>query len=217
MEVYVFKTENDSWYCHHRSHTTGVINFNDQLLFAINQLPRTDQTGNDNRNSFATTTKDAILSYDLASLEVLTAELMKNPDLVYVKIITPSGRVLSQAGDRKQLHRPFIQDHAVDQVSDGVFDIGAKIIEGGELFGTIQLGIDTTFMEQQIPDWLALESSYCNWRDGTGCALLLYSGVVSGWTSESIKSRRRSNFKRRDECIGHHVRLRRNLGSCPGV
>ncbi|MDW6003216.1 sensor histidine kinase [Vibrio mangrovi] len=108
---------------------------------------------------FSTTTKDAVLSYDLASLEAFTSELMKNPDLKYVKILTPNGDVFTQAGEADYLQRPFVEDHDVALVSDGVFDISAKIEEGGHLFGLIHLGIDTSELNQKIQEaryWSAI-------------------------------------------------------------
>ena len=35
---------------------------------------------------FAATTKNAVISYDLASLESFVNEIMKSPDLVYVRV-----------------------------------------------------------------------------------------------------------------------------------
>ncbi|SHO58082.1 sensor histidine kinase [Vibrio quintilis] len=99
---------------------------------------------------FATTTKDAVLSHDLASLEDFTTELMKNPDLVYVRIKSHDGQVFSQAGNKTILNRPFHEDHQVNQVADGVFDVNAEIREGGMLYGVIELGIDTNSLSKQI-------------------------------------------------------------------
>ncbi|AEF54618.1 ATP-binding protein [Marinomonas posidonica] len=101
---------------------------------------------------FSTTTKDAVISYDLASLEDFSSELMANPDIVYVKVLTPEGQVFTQAGDERLLTRAFIEDEDVSAVNDGVFDISASIEEGGQVFGKIELGIDTTGLSQSIEE-----------------------------------------------------------------
>lgn len=101
---------------------------------------------------FSTTTKDAVISYDLASLDDYTNELMKNPDLVYVKVLTPEGDVFAQSGDEVLLKRPFNEDQDVSSVTDGVFDIRTEIEEGGQVFGIIELGIDTSTLSQSIKE-----------------------------------------------------------------
>ncbi|MCV6590713.1 MAG: ATP-binding protein [Marinobacterium sp.] len=101
---------------------------------------------------FATTTKDAVLSYDLASLETFTAELMTNPDLRYVRVLGAEDEVFSQAGDEQLLAQPFQPDQAPGGVTDGVFDVQASIVEGGERYGLVQIGIATESVEQAIAD-----------------------------------------------------------------
>lgn len=99
---------------------------------------------------FATTTKDAVLSYDLASQETFVTELMTNPDMRYVRILGADGEVFAQAGDAALLAQPFQADTAPEQVDDGIYDIEASIVEGGELYGRVQLGIDTRYLESAI-------------------------------------------------------------------
>ncbi len=107
----------------------------------------------------ATTTKDAVLSWDLASLETFSNELMKNPDLVYVRIISPSGTIFSQAGDGQALAKSFSVDASASEVTDGIFDSQANIEEGGVIYGRVELGIDINSLEDQIDQaiqWSAL-------------------------------------------------------------
>lgn len=108
---------------------------------------------------FATTTKDAVLSYDLASLEVFAAELIENPDLLYARVVASDGSVFAEAGDTALLERQFRPDSDVSQVTDGVFDVSASIQEGGERYGEVQLGIDISVLTTRIEDawrWSAL-------------------------------------------------------------
>ncbi|WCN12747.1 HAMP domain-containing protein [Marinomonas mediterranea] len=101
---------------------------------------------------FSTTTKDAVISYDLASLDAFSSELMKNPDLVYVKVLNPDGQIFAQAGKQKYLERDFIEDIDVSMINDGVFDVRAEISEGGQFFGEIRIGIDTSGLTQAITE-----------------------------------------------------------------
>ncbi|TDO98943.1 sensor histidine kinase [Marinomonas balearica] len=101
---------------------------------------------------FSTTTKDAVISYDLASLDAFSSELMKNPDLVYVKVLNPDGQIFAQAGEKKYLERDFIEDTDVAMINDGVFDVRAEINEGGQSFGEIRIGIDTSGLTQALTE-----------------------------------------------------------------
>jgi signal transduction histidine kinase len=95
---------------------------------------------------FATTTKDAVLSYDLASLDAFVREVLKNPDLVYARVLGPDHNVVAQGGDPTVLARPFIADHSVETTTDGVFDTAAEIREGGQVYGQVEIGLDISSM-----------------------------------------------------------------------
>ncbi|MCP4598395.1 MAG: HAMP domain-containing protein [Neptuniibacter sp.] len=99
---------------------------------------------------FATTTKDAVLSYDLASLEAFVTEVMKNPDLVYARVLGPQGTVFAQAGEASVLGLVFQADKDVEQITDGVFDTFAEISEGGKTYGRVELGIDINSLTETI-------------------------------------------------------------------
>lgn len=91
---------------------------------------------------FATTTKDAVLSTDLASLESFVQEVLKNPRLVYARV-RDNDTVLAEGGNPEQLRQPFHADHDLDAVDDGVFDTTAHIMIGNVAFGAVELGIAT--------------------------------------------------------------------------
>lgn len=99
---------------------------------------------------FAATTKDAVLSWDLASLDAFSHELLTNPDILYVRITDPKGMVLAQQGDKAALAQPFEQDHSVTDVTDNSFDQLALIEEAGTLFGHVELGLDIRPLSIQI-------------------------------------------------------------------
>ncbi len=91
---------------------------------------------------FATTTKDGVLSYDLASLEAFVSEVLKNPDLKYARVLGPQGQLFASGGDEQALQRTFKQDLQVEQVSDGIYDTFANISEAGVNYGRVELGLD---------------------------------------------------------------------------
>jgi len=99
---------------------------------------------------FAATTKDAVLSWDLASLDAFCRELLNNPDILYVRLTDASGKLLAQQGDETSLARPFQQDSSVSGVTDGSFDQLALIEEAGTLFGRVEMGLDIQPLNQQI-------------------------------------------------------------------
>ncbi|PCK32494.1 sensor histidine kinase [Pseudoalteromonas piscicida] len=101
---------------------------------------------------FASATKNAVLSYDLATLDSFTTELLSNPDILYVKVVDAEQQTLSFAGNEIYRTRQFSEDVLVEQVDDGVFNIHADIIEGGTRFGTIQIGIDIGGINRAISE-----------------------------------------------------------------
>lgn len=94
---------------------------------------------------FATTTKDAVLATDLASLESFVRQVMTNPGIVYARVTGRQGVVLAQGGDPQTLARPFKADVKYDDLDDNVFDVYADIVVDGEVYGRVDIGfaIDT--------------------------------------------------------------------------
>ena len=90
---------------------------------------------------FATTTKDAVLTTDLASLESFVTEALSNPGVVYARVRDDNGLVLAEGGDEKALARPFANDEDALKAKDGIFDTYADIREGGAYFGRVEVGI----------------------------------------------------------------------------
>jgi signal transduction histidine kinase len=105
---------------------------------------------------FASTTKDPLLSLDLASLESFSQELMGNPDLVYVRVLDANGQPYAEAGDPALLATPFVADHVLDEVTDGVFDASANIMESDIVYGRVELGFDIHAITKELDDTLSL-------------------------------------------------------------
>jgi len=99
---------------------------------------------------FASTAKDPVLSYDLASLDAFGSELASNQDIVYVRTLTPDGIVLANAGAPESATAEFSPDSTLDGITDGMFDVAATIMEGGEEYGRIEIGFDINSIETSL-------------------------------------------------------------------
>lgn len=90
---------------------------------------------------FADAAKDAVISSDLATLDTLVAELVRNPDLHYVRVIGQQEEVLAQAGAGPDaVPERFLEDQSYRETTDGIYDTSAEIVEGGAVFGRVEIG-----------------------------------------------------------------------------
>jgi C4-dicarboxylate-specific signal transduction histidine kinase len=101
---------------------------------------------------FASTTKDPVLSLDLASLEAFSLELLENPDLVYVRVLDQSEQEYAAVGDSAALSRQFREGQSLDDVIDGVFDVSADIVEGDIHYGRVEIGFNIDTIREVIAD-----------------------------------------------------------------
>ena len=103
----------------------------------------------------ATMTGDAVIAFDLATLDVLVDQAMRNPDITYLRIRSANGTVLSEGGDQEALLEPFVEDQSVEQASrDHRLDVSAPISIGYSDFGRVELGISTTTLDSTFKDAL---------------------------------------------------------------
>jgi len=101
---------------------------------------------------FATATKDAVIAYDLATLESLINALLTNPGLEYARILDADGRILAQQGDKDILQRTFRPNYSSEDVTDGIYDIQARILEADYVYGTVQLGFDIKNLQTTLEE-----------------------------------------------------------------
>jgi len=92
--------------------------------------------------------KDAVLATDLATLDSLVAELMRTPDLAYVRVRAADGGILAAAGNHGALARPFVADTALAAVQNQIFNVSHDITAAGQSFGRIELGISVHAIEE---------------------------------------------------------------------
>jgi diguanylate cyclase (GGDEF)-like protein len=101
---------------------------------------------------FATTTKDAVLTTDVASLDSFVNEVLKNPGLVYARVISTTDGVLAQGGDPQALTRAFVSDSSHQKISDGIFDTSANIAVGGVVYGRVEIGLSSSPIQEVLAD-----------------------------------------------------------------
>lgn len=139
---------------------------------------------------FATTTKDAVLSFDLASLESFVQEVMQNPDLVYARVVAADGTPFAEAGDTThQRSDMFIMDTDAHYIDDDVYDVAARIAEGGEIYGRVELGIHTGSINQAISKvytWGLLLAS------GEMMLVALFSFLLGGYLTGQLHTLRKA-------------------------
>lgn len=100
---------------------------------------------------FANTVADAVIATDLATLDATIDMAVSSEDLTYLRVRNPSGMVLSQGGVEAALAAPFARDASFDDArKDHVIDIDLPIEVEGTEFGTIELGLSTQTVEQEL-------------------------------------------------------------------
>lgn len=98
--------------------------------------------------TFTATSKEALLSSDLASLKVVANEVVGNPGVVYARILNRDGIVLAEAGDPKTSGHSLAPDVDLKDVNDGVFDAVFSIEVGGITYGHVALGFSIADIEK---------------------------------------------------------------------
>lgn len=95
-----------------------------------------DKRANATSKLFAVTVKDAVLAYDLASLNAFVEEVMKSDDILYARVLDQQGRILTQSDTIS----PGETDLKASEIDDGIFDAKAVIEVEGEHYGTVEVG-----------------------------------------------------------------------------
>ncbi len=103
----------------------------------------------------ATMTGDAVIAVDLATLDVLVDQALSNPDLVYLRIRSTNGTVLSEGGEAEALQAPFVEDQTIEAArSDQRLDVSAPITIAGSAFGSVEIGLSTATLDTTFGDAL---------------------------------------------------------------
>ena len=99
---------------------------------------------------FATSTQDASLSYDLASLQAYAEQMLKNPDVVYARVINEEGEVFANAALDSYQKTPFEADSSIFDTQDGIYDATASIVAADIVYGHVEIGIATSAIQQTM-------------------------------------------------------------------
>jgi signal transduction histidine kinase len=154
---------------------------------------------------FATTTKDAVLATDLASLQSFVEEVMKNPGLVYARVRDIDGVVLAQGGESSKLALPFSADQVVDDATDGVFDTYSEIRVSGITYGRVELGLSIS----EIYATLATARKWATWIAVLEMGLVaLFSFVLGTYLTRQLKSLKQAAERVADGDVGFQVSVK---------
>ena len=99
---------------------------------------------------FASMTTDAIMTYDVASLDSFVNVILQQPDIAYARVLGPNNKVLAQAGSAAILAETRHFDTSINKVNDDIFDTYTEIIVDGQFFGRVELGMQTNSIAASI-------------------------------------------------------------------
>jgi len=88
-----------------------------------------------------TTTQDAIISFDLATLESYLEEALLNEKIAYIRILDSTNNILAAAG-AKNLNKTFLLDSDYASVVDGILDEKISVDVDDFNYGSIEIGFD---------------------------------------------------------------------------
>ena len=101
---------------------------------------------------FASMTTDAVVSFDIASLESFVDVMLQQDDVAYARVVDPTNQVLAQAGALPILSRVVAYDVSIEQVDDGIFDTFATIQVDEQVFGRVEMGFKTYTIANSIEE-----------------------------------------------------------------
>jgi|SaaInlStandDraft_1057018.scaffolds.fasta_scaffold04530_6 two-component system, NtrC family, sensor kinase len=138
----------------------AIIEITLLLLIVIQSINYLEESNSEQLLSRAKTTanlsvsmaKDAVLSYDLASLETFLDEILANQGILYGRILDGQGRVLSEKGDPLHLEKPFVEDETLEVIEDGTLDVSSQIMVEGETYGRIEMGFGIVELQKKIEE-----------------------------------------------------------------
>jgi len=122
-------------------------------FISTNSLEKSSQIALDKRatttaNLFTSMAKDSVLSYDLATLETYADEVIKQPDITYIKIYDGNNALIVSKGSEQSLAHIFNEDKSVSNITDDIYDIVSYIKVSNEIYGRIEFGINIDFIKE---------------------------------------------------------------------
>ena len=136
---------------------------------------------------FATMTKDAVLSFDLATLDAFLDEVLSNPDISYARVLDKDGEVFAQKGAEDMLNKAFEADYDLSIVDDGIYDSYAFIEEADVVYGKVEIGITISELQQSL-------NNITNWALSIALTEMALVGLFS-WLLGSYLTRQLHKLK----------------------
>lgn len=99
---------------------------------------------------FATTTKNAVIASDLATLAEMTEEIAAMAGVEYIQVMDAFGLMASAGVPMEATIGPG--DTSILDVDNGRFDVVLPIEEGGTQLGLVQVGLDVTSLTRALQD-----------------------------------------------------------------
>lgn len=124
-------------------------------LSVIGQLERSNQQSIERRvettsRLLAASLRDAMIAYDLATVETVAKEILGTGELTYLRIVDAGDQTISELGALPAGQVKL--DDSLGSVDDGVFDREMRVEVMGQMFGRIQYGFDVSPFQQLIRD-----------------------------------------------------------------
>ena len=101
----------------------------------------------------ATMTADATVAWDLATLDELVNQAARNSGIIYARIRSADGKILSQSHSVDGRSTEFVEDLEMrTALEDGVLDVFAPIQIDGRRFARVELGVSTDELSKTVND-----------------------------------------------------------------
>ncbi len=94
----------------------------------------------------AASTRDAMVAYDLATIDSIASDLLVTKEVTYVRFLDAEQRIMVERGNLP--NGSVSPDLRIDNVSDGRFDHELDVAVADTSFGRIQFGIDLAPFQQ---------------------------------------------------------------------
>ncbi|ENM5769031.1 HAMP domain-containing protein [Vibrio mimicus] len=125
------------------------------ITFTLSYLESTNYDGLQRRAQttitlFSTMVKNPVLAYDLASIESAAALMMSNQDIVYVAVENTHGKLLTFKGDRELFDAHYSNNNPDLSQLQPIYTVSDVIEVSGTQFGTVFIGFDLSYLEQQL-------------------------------------------------------------------
>jgi len=154
---------------------------------------------------FASSTKNAVISTDLASLESFVTEVMKSPDLLFARVIDSDGIILAESGQTHLIPEPYKGDTTLFDVDNkSFFNSYADISEENQQFGTVQLGFSTTqlhFVINQAKTRMYLISTF------EMVLVALFSLFLGLYLTRQIRTLKNASIEIANGKFGHQIKV----------